>query len=119
MANGRIPIRDSPLPTRHSPASASAEMRALGLDIDRIKRLAGGHEQPIALLAAEADIGAGLGQADLADPCAVRCEHLAAVIPSAAPAGPDPYIVVDIDPQAIREAGFAVERHVDELARVR
>src|SRR5664279_442029 len=58
----------------------SAIMRALGLDIDRVQRLARRHEQAVALLAAEAEIGAGLGQADLADARAVGCEDLDAII---------------------------------------
>src|ERR1700737_593081 len=41
--------------------------RALGADVERIERLARGHEQAVALEAAEADVGAALGQLDAAD----------------------------------------------------
>src|ERR1700729_2944359 len=97
----------------------SAIMRALRFDIDRIQRLARGHEQAIALLAAEAEIGAGLRQADLTDPLAVRRKDLDTVIAVADPSGTHPDIAFGVDAQAVREAGFAVERHVDQRARVR
>src|ERR1700733_6775667 len=76
----------------------SAIMRALGFHIDRVQRLAGRHEQAVSFPAAEADIGAGLGQAYLADAVAVRCENLDAVIAIADPAGADPDVAIGIDP---------------------
>jgi hypothetical protein len=60
---------NSPFATSYSPGSAV--MRALGLDIDRIQRLARRHEQSVALLAAEAEIGAGFGQTNLTDAIAI------------------------------------------------
>src|SRR5882757_9446088 len=89
-------------------------MRALRLHIDRIQRLACRHEQPVSLLAAEADIGAGLGQFDLANARAVRGEDVHAVIAVTDPAGADPGIAVGIDAKAIRKTRFAVERLVGE-----
>src|SRR5438093_12634340 len=56
---------------RRAPASSRFE-RTLGLDIDGIDRGAARHEQPVPLLAAEAQIGAGLRQVDLADQLAGR-----------------------------------------------
>src|ERR1700733_5079984 len=94
-------------------------MRALGLDIDSIQRLAGRHEQAVSLFATKAEIGAGLGQTNLRDTLAIRCKNLDAVIAVADPARADPDIAFGIDPHAIRETGFAVERHVDQRARVR
>src|ERR1700722_11468398 len=94
-------------------------MGALGLDIDRVQRLARGHEQTVSLLAAEADIGAGFWQANLTDQLAVRRENLDAVIVIANPSRTDPDIALGIDPHAVRKAGFAVQRHVDQRARVR
>src|SRR5712664_961989 len=94
-------------------------MRALGFDIDGIERLAGRHEQAVSLLAAEADIGAGLGQENLTDAHAVRREDLDAVIAWADPSGADPDVALGVDPQAIGEARLAVQRHVDELLRIR
>src|ERR1700710_116090 len=93
---------------------ASTIMRALRLDIDSIERLAGRHEQAVALLAAEADIGAGLGQQDLPDARAVGGEDLHAVIAVADPARADPDIAVGIDAKAVRKTRFAVQRHVDQ-----
>src|SRR5258706_3742620 len=60
------------------------EMSALCFDVDRVERLAGGHEQTVAARAAEADVGAGLGQADHADARAVGGDDLDAG-PRAAP----------------------------------
>ena len=51
-------------------------MRARRLDIDRVQRLARGHEQPVAPRAAEADVGAGLRQANHADALAVGRDDL-------------------------------------------
>src|SRR5258708_12405116 len=93
-------------------------MRALRLDIDRIQRLARRHEQAVALLAAEGDIGAGFGQKDLADARAVRCENLDAVIAWPDPARADPDIAVDVDPPTIVESGLAVDLHVHQRARL-
>src|SRR5207342_133948 len=83
---------------------SSAIMRALCLDIDRIQRLTGRHEQAVSLLAAEADIGAGLGQANLTDACAIGRKYLDAVVAVADPACADPDIPLGIDPKPIREA---------------
>src|SRR3954447_23915464 len=96
----------------------STIMRALRLDIDGIKRLARRHEQAVSLLATEAHIGAGFRQANLTDACAVRRENLDAVITFANPARADPDIAIDVDPQSVREARLAVERHIDQRARV-
>src|ERR1700733_9883351 len=108
-------IRNSPLTIR----LFSTVVGALGLHIDRVERLAGGHEQAVSFFAAEADIGAGLGQANLTDPFAVGRKNLDAVIAIADPSGADPDVALGIDPHAVREAGFAVERHIDQRARVR
>src|SRR5438105_13766021 len=108
----------SPFATHYSPIST--EMRALRLHIDRIERLARGHEQAVALPAAEADIGAGLGQQDLSDARAVVwCEHLHAVIARTNPAGADPDIALGVDAHSVGEARLAVELHVDQPLRVR
>ena len=60
----------------HRPLAAG---HALRVDIERIERLARGHEQAVALQAAEADIGAAFGQRDAADHGAVGGEHQHAV----------------------------------------
>src|SRR5438132_12339777 len=56
-------------------ADLSAE-RALRVDIERVDRLARRHKQPVALHAAETEIGATLRQRDAADHDAVgRVDH--------------------------------------------
>src|SRR5882672_3619678 len=92
----------SPFATPYS--LSSTVMRARRLDIDGIERLARRHEQAVALLAAEGEIGAGLGQEDLADALAIGGEDLHAVIAGSHPARADPDIAVDVDAHAVREA---------------
>src|SRR6185295_107022 len=76
-------------------------LRALAVDVDRVDRMARGHEQPVALDPAEADVGGALGQRDEADRLAGRVEHLHAVQRRAhAPAAPQ--IAVDVDAEAVR-----------------
>src|SRR5215510_9821172 len=50
-------------------------LHALRVDIERIDRVARRHEQPVALDAAEADVGGALGQRDETDRLAVRVEN--------------------------------------------
>src|SRR5260370_22516297 len=106
----------SPFATPYSPGSTI--MRALRLDIDGIQRLARRHEQAVSLLAAEADIGAGLGQANLTDAHAIRRENLDALITFADPAPSDPDVAVDVDPQPVPESRLALAFHVDHGAWV-
>src|SRR4030095_7924125 len=76
------------------------------LDIERIDRLAGGHEQPVALAPAEAEVGAALGQQDAPDQGAIGREHRDAVLAFAAgEARPD--IALGVDTDAVGET-FAV-----------
>ena len=78
--------------------SASTNMGALGFDVDRIERLARGHEQAVSLLAAETEIGTAFRQTNLANPLAVvGCENLHAVIAFSDPAGADPDIAFDVE----------------------
>ena len=82
---------------------------ALRVHVQRIDRVARRHEQPVAVAAAEADVGSALGQRDEADRLAGRIEHLDAVERRAhAPAAPQ--IAVDVDPKAVgRFFFFAVD----------
>src|SRR5258707_2208719 len=77
----------------------------LGLDIGRVDRGARRHEQAVALLAAEAQVGAGLGQMDLADEIAVRRVAAHAVLLGVRPAHAAPDIAVDVGAHAVGEAG--------------
>src|SRR5258708_1745967 len=89
---------------------ALCEMRALGLDVHRIERLAGGHEQAVAARAAEADVGAGLWQANHAEARAVRGDDLDA----GARAAPD--VAAHIRPDAVggRRRARAGDVELDE-----
>ena len=83
--------------------------RALRIHIQRVDRLARGHEQAVALQPAEAEIGAALGQRDTADHHAVgRVDHDAVEFGIAhAPAAPQ--IAVDIAAHAVGRAGAGVD----------
>src|SRR5262245_65455451 len=49
--------------------------RALGLGVDGVERLAGGHEKSVALGPAEADVAADLGKPDAADELSLLVPH--------------------------------------------
>src|SRR5262245_20202553 len=89
----------------------SGDMCATRLHVHCIEGLARRHEQAIALGPTEAEIGADLRQADLADTGAVGRKNMYAVIAVAHPshAGPDVAVLVAAD--TIGEARLAVERH--------
>src|SRR5437667_5416266 len=84
---------------------ASAPRHALRLDIEGVDRLAGGHEEAVALPAAETHIGAALGQHDAADHRAVGGVDRDAVLGRAtAPCAPD--IAIEVDAEAVAAAGL-------------
>src|SRR3569832_470726 len=89
----------------HDSPLFSAIVRALRLAIDRIERLACGHEQAVSLLAAKTKIGAAFRQTNLADPLAVvGRKDLHAVIAFADPSGADPDIAFGIDAKTVGKA---------------
>src|SRR4030095_5510495 len=94
----------------------SRDVRSRRLYIYRIERLAGGHEQAVALRAAEADVGADLRQQDHADAGPVRREHMDAVVARAHPAGADPDVPLDVRADAVGHTDVALARqfHTDE-----
>src|SRR6516165_11961548 len=94
----------------------SPSRRALRIDVERIERVARGHEQPVALDAAEAEIGGPLGQGDEADGLAGRVENLHSVQLRAAHAPAAPQIAVDVAAEAV---GRAIRFGGDEGAAVR
>src|SRR5262249_10534273 len=67
-------------------------------DVNGIKGLTGGHEEAIAFHAAETEVGALLGQADVADGRAVGRDHLHATSCSA------PQVAVGVATDSIRIA---------------
>src|SRR6266498_2511577 len=68
----------------------STSESALGVHVHRIERRAAGHEEPVAVGAAEAEVRTALGQVDAADVLAIRVEDRHAVEPLLphAPAAP-------------------------------
>src|SRR5262249_56397351 len=85
-------------------APRSPSGRALRIDVERIERVARRHEQPVALGAAEAEIGGTLGQGDEADGLAGRVENLHPVQLRAAHAPAAPQIAVDVAAKAVGRA---------------
>ena len=100
--SGRGPVR----PALPRPAALRSGVAPRCLDIDGVERLARGHEQPVALAAAEADVGADLRQPDLADARAVGREDVHAVVTVADPAGRRPDVAVLVDADAVGEAAL-------------
>src|SRR5262245_65250094 len=90
-----------------SPAS-----HPLRVHVERIDRVARRHEQPVAVAAAEADIGGALGQRYEADRLAGRIEHLDAVKARPLPPAP-PKIAVEVDPKPVRR--FLLDRRRTRL----
>src|SRR5580692_3210384 len=111
-------VRADPLAPSGPPASPYP--RPLRLHIERIERMTGRHEQTVALGAAEADIGADLGQTDAQDRLALRREHHDAVelLGPGAPAAPQ--IAGGVAAKAVGRATARVHEHpaVGELAAV-
>src|SRR5207253_1459350 len=95
--------------------NGSARCCALRGGIHGVERLARGHEQAVALGAAEADVAAHLGQADATDELAGRGPHRDAAIADVATGiarGPD--IAVDVTAHAVRPTVHAVDHEVAE-----
>src|SRR3954470_13778988 len=85
----------------------SCEMRSCSFDVDRVERLARGHEQPVAPRAAEADVGAGFRETHHPDAAAVGGDDL--------DAGPcaRPDVTVDIAADAVGRGGCARARDIE------
>ena len=80
----------------------------MGVHIDRIQRLAGGYEQTVSLHPAEAEVGAGFGQVDLADGVAGGGENIHAVEAFPGPAVGAPQVAIGVATHAVATAGFEV-----------
>src|SRR3954464_10095590 len=100
--------------------AASARSRSLRADINRVERLARGHEQAVALGAAEADVAAHFGQTDAADQLAFRRPHRhAGIADGAAGVARGPDIAVDVAAHAVRPALHAIDHEIAEPLAVR
>ena len=84
----------------YEPGRVRPAQDSLGLDIEGVDRLARGHEQAVALRAAETHVGAALGQQDAADHRAVGCEDGDPVLGLAASPGA-PEVAVRVDPETV------------------
>src|SRR5207244_12345231 len=94
--------------------------RALRGAVDGVQRLAGGHEQPVALGPAEADVAARLRQPDPPDELALRVPHRHPAVAERAPAvARDPEVAVDVGAHAVRPALDAVDHEVGEELLIR
>src|SRR6266571_6067649 len=94
--------------------------RPLGAEVDRVERLAGGHEQAVALGAAEADVAADLREADASDELALRSpDGHAAVAHGAAGIARAPHVAVDVAAGAVRPALHPVDHEIAEQLLVR
>src|SRR5688572_27731998 len=103
---------------RDDPAHALAGCGALRGRVHRVERLARGHEEPVALRPAEADVAADLRQADAPDELAAGCPYRHAAVADAAPriAGA-PEVAVDVRAHAVGAALHTVDHEVaEELA---
>src|SRR6516162_9866490 len=87
--------------------------RALGVDVQRVERLAGGHEETIALRPAKAQIRTDLRQADTANQLALGRPDRDAVVPDgAARVARAPDVAADIASDAVRRASHAIDHEV-------
>src|SRR5206468_5179384 len=94
--------------------SCLRHLRSLCAHVYRVKRLAGRHEQPVLLGAAETQVGAGFRKMDSANQDAVRREYVHSVETVRAPSRGRPDIAIHVTANAIRRSGS----HVHKLAPV-
>src|SRR6266404_5260489 len=94
---------------------SSADVRAARFYVHRVEGLARGHEEAVALRAAETDVGADFRQQDHADAFARGRENVHAIVAGAHPAGSYPNISIGIGANPVGHArAFSGQLHVDE-----
>src|SRR5437879_12268521 len=81
---------------------SSRDMRSLGFHIHRVERLTAGHKYAVALAPAEAQVGAALGQHDLADAVTIGGKDMHAVKTLTTPTCSRPDIARDLRTNAVR-----------------
>ena len=111
----------SPAPMRpHFTASCSGGSRALRIDVDGVERLAGSHEEAVALRPAETDIAAHLRQPDAPDQLPVGIPDSDAVVAdgTAGVAG-TPDVAIHVAADAVGRALHAVDHEIGEPLDVR
>jgi hypothetical protein len=80
---------------------ASGLLHTLGVYVDGVEGLAGGHKEAVAFCASETEVGAGFWEVDLADEFAVRSEDVDAVVRGWAPSGGGPDVAVGVAANAV------------------
>src|SRR4051794_20520366 len=108
MTVQRIPGRLESGSTSRTESSRSRLQRALVVDVDGVDRRARRHEQPVPLLAAEAQVGARLRQVDLADQVPARRVAADPVLPRVGPPHAAPDVALRVDPHPVGKAGREV-----------
>src|SRR5690606_19696946 len=93
-------------------------MRAASLHVQRVQRLARGHEHAVPLRAAEAQVRADLRQEDHPDAVAIGCEDMYSIESLTTPSGTGPDIPVDVRAYAVGATRLAVVVHACEPAAV-
>src|SRR5262249_53114252 len=100
-------------------ASRLSRRRALGVDVDRVERLAGRHEQAVALGAAEADGAADLRESGAADQLPRwRSHRYPPGAHVAAGVARGPHVAVDIAAGPVRTTLHPVDHEVAEELHV-
>src|SRR5438477_1495105 len=90
-----------------------SDMRPLSFDIDGVERLAGGHEQAVAFLAAETEVGADFREQDHPAALAVGRENVHAVVAVARPTRRGPDVAIHVAEDAVGAALAAVRARAD------
>lgn len=81
--------------------SVLRDMRTFCIDIERVERLAGDHEEAVPFFSAETQIGADFGQRDHADALAIRREDMDAVVARAGPASSGPNVAINVSADSV------------------
>ena len=87
-------------------------LAANGLHVQRIQRLATGHEQTVPLDAAEAQVGARFRKDNPPDQFTLRRQAVHAVRSGAGPAHAGPQVAVAIGPNAVGKSGRHIGEHL-------
>src|SRR4051812_15524455 len=82
------------------------DVSASCVHVDRIDRLAGGHEETVAMSAAETNVGADFGKQNQSDPLAFRAEDVDTVIARSHPSTASPDVAVHVGTNAVSHPGF-------------
>ena len=98
---------------------ALGDVRADGVNVDRVDRLAGGDHQPVPLGSAEHQVRGGFRQHDVPHPLAFWREGVDAIEAEADPAATRPDVAIDVGPHGVRADDGAVDLDLGEFPRIR